>query len=358
MNRVLRGTLAIMVVLASVCAQAAVFPWDPTPVDLGQPGGNETYDDIEGDPSNPDVLYTVTFNNSANSSRVYKQQLTRDADGMITGSTYVADIAYTPGEFVKALAVLESDVVYGSAEEYPVPGDTDGGVYRFDFNGNTLTSVADLTGMRTDGGAAFDPEGIAIDRANSYLYVMTDDATDQDVAQYTINPDGSLTYNWIATVHAGEKNARTGSVTADGDLLTVTGEGTTSNVWRVTSDGTVSNLFGEPLTYFGDDGPRDVLLYDDCLYVADENGMLYAYDWNDGSPSATPSDSWNLRDIGIDDDLTVGGLGLTSQGELLVSIRASGGYGCILAFNLPEPSTFLLVSLGALMLMGRRRRRA
>jgi hypothetical protein len=367
MKRAIVGLVGWAVVLAGTWAYAGVFPWLGRPVNLGQPAGavgGHTYDDIEGDVSDLNVVYTAEIFNDA----VYKVRLTRDAKGQITGasSPYEAQITAPANEFVKAVAVLENNVVYGAAEEYPTPGDTDGGVYRYNFSGTggTLTSVADLTNVRTGATAQYDPEGIAIDRTKRLLYVMTDDGPNQDVAQYTINADSSLSAapNWVKTLAAGVTNGRSGSVTASGDLLTVTGSGATSHVWKVTSDGVVTDVFGSALDYFSVNGPRDALLYNDYLYVADEGGTIYAYAWENGGvlSNTVPEASWDLRTMDIDGNgspnstLHIGGLGLTSVGELLVGIRADGGeQGRILAFNFPEPSAVALLGLGGLLLVGR-----
>lgn len=349
------GTCSRLLALAALAcaglftgtAHAAPFPWDTSEVLLGSTNGSRSADDVVADPFNADYIY-ATQTGSTSQQAIMKFTLTRSG-GLITGASNdyidISTLVHNSAG-LKALDIYNADTLYYTLEEGGA--DTDGLVGRATSIASSPlvhTSVADLTGVRADGGSAYDPEGIAIDRANNFLYVMTDDAADQSVAQYTINGDLSLsaTPNWSVTIEAGSSNGRNGIVLSDGRVAAVSGSSSV-NIFAVSQDGsTVTNLLGGATSGAGRDTPMDLLEYGGYLYLGWESGIIDAFDLS--APSTTPVASMDLDSV--IGSLSLGGLSITSDNHLLVSTRAAGGStGEIYAFNaVPEPSAFVLAGL-------------
>ena len=383
MKQVITLCMISTILLAANGAPAGSFPWDSTAVNLGHPWTDGQHDDIEGDPLDRNIVYVTKID----TGQIGKIQLTRSAGGKIIGSNLLATIdteaergfGYWVHDWPKAIAPYTTNIVYVAAEEgqgddryWEGPAgttqtqfnDTDGSIYRLDFSkapgtAGRLTTVADLTNVRTGSTAAFDPEGVIVDRTNNYLYVTTDDGPNNDIAQYGINPaDGSLSFNWVVSmeVSPAQANGRTGSLTPWGDVLAVAGKGTDTKVFLIKSDGTVSNPFGSALSGFS--APQDVIYHDGFVYVADKGDIIAAYDWNSGSPSTTPDATWDIGTMLGEADLTIGGMGLTIDGDLLVSTRAGATYESgMYVFAIPEPATLGLLAIGGLGVLIRRKRK-
>jgi len=344
---VLASTLLASGILASP------FPWDTNEVLLGSTDGSRTADDVVADPFNNNYIY-ATQTGSTSQQGIMKFTLTRSG-GMITGATrdYV-DISPLnhDDQGIKALDIYNADTLYYTMEE--------GGPSTYGTLGRATsiaawplvhTEVADLNGVRADGGSAYDPEGMAIDRANNLLYVMTDDSADQSVAQYTINNDLSLSLVWSTTFESSSSNGNDGIVLSDGRVAVVAG-GPSVNIYTVSQDGTtVTNLLGGATSGTGRDSPQDLLEYNGYLYLAWESGIIDAFDLS--NPSTTPDGSIDLDSV--IGSLSIGGIDVTSDGHLLIATRADGGStGEVYAFNVPEPGSMALLAGGIVLVMRRR----
>jgi hypothetical protein len=176
--------------------------------------------------------------------------------------------------------------------------------------------------VRSGGSAEYDPEGIAIDRANHFLYVMTDDAPNADVTQYAINPTTlALTKNWVASA-GGTDNGNDGIVLSDGRVAFVSGSAVV-NIYAASQDGkSVVNLLKGGVS--GGTVPQALLEFDGYLYLFWEDGLVQAFDAADlANMKSTPAGTWNLSSVF--GTVAIGGASVTAEGHLLVSTR--GGVG-------------------------------
>lgn len=316
----------------------AQFPWSTSEVLLGTTNGDRTADDVVQAVGDQSTIY-VTQTGSTSQQAILRFTLSRDASGSITGAgldyTSLSGVDHN-GVGLKSLDAYDPDTLYYTAEEGD--DDTDGLIGR----ATSLAAepvvhgaVADLTLVRLNTVAQYDPEGIAVDRDNDLLYVMTDDGPDSGVAQYSINPDLTLTLQWFVNVETGATNGNDGIVLPDGRVAVVAGSDSV-NIYAVSQDGnTVNNLLGGAIGDSGvtRDAPQDLLVYGGHLYLAWESGIIDAFDLD--SPTTAPVDSIDLDTIIA--PLSIGGLALTDDRHLLVSTRAEGGStGEIYAFNLDE----------------------
>jgi len=341
----------------------------------------ETLDDVIGNPFNADEIFVskatkATLSTTNNAPGILKYTLTRSG-GLITGGTMdFHEMNYLPSESSnmhngKAIDMYDANTLFVAAEEGDTTGaDSDGSLDMMTLTAGgtpvTFSVAADLSSIRNDGEAAYDPEGIAIDRVNNLLYVVTDDATDQEVTQYSIGAGGALTKNWTTTVASGVSNGNDATILPDGRVAVLTGKGSDTHVYAVTQDGaTVTDLLGGPIASGWSNNPQDLIVADNYLYIAEETGILYAFDLT--ALGVTASSVFNLNALPFSNEIIIGGMGLTANDELLISTRyTSGSVGEIIAFNLddsgsgtsaiPEPTTILLSGLSLLGLAFRRRK--
>jgi hypothetical protein len=325
------------------------FPWMTgvgEEVLLGSTDGDRSAEDVVGDLFDEDFVYALQ-SGSTSQQGVMKFALARTG-GLITGAvrSYV-DISTLEhnNTGLKALDMFDSDALFYTLEEGG--SDDDGQVGRatsIDVSPLTHTLATDLTNLRTGATADYDPEGIAIDRTNNFLYVATDDGPNCDVAQYSIDPASlGLTFNWITSMAIGVSNGNDGIVLSDGRYLGVSGS-TSVTFHAVSQDGaTVTDWLGGPTGGAGRDTPQDLLEYQGFVYLAWESGIIDAFDLS--APTTTPVASIDLEStVG---PLSIGGIDITSDGHLLVSTLGAGGStGEVYAFNALPDRRFIQVDGG------------
>ena len=322
---------AVLLCLASPCTRGEnePFPWVSSNwvevVNLGI----KTCDDVIGNPFNEDEIFATKTGNDF--IEIWKLTLSRSDDGDITGSTLdwssESPLPYTFKWGLKALDMYNDDTIFYILEQ----GGADGDGLVGSLTGLDGTPVhveaADLTAAKSPGESSpFDPEGIAVDRQNDFVYAMNDDGP-TEVAQYSVNPATlALTYNWTKVVATSGDNGNDGIVLSDGRVALTDGNGT-CNIYAVTPDGNASvNLLGGSVSG-DDDGPQDLLEYRGYLYLLWEGGVIDAFDASDlDNMSRTKAASWDLDAI-LGANVICGGMGVTARGELLISTREGGSKG-------------------------------
>ena len=401
------GFVCFFVGMAAVAGP--LFPWDMTPVtytpvfhqDDGLHHG-ETLDDVLGSLSDPDRVFISkpTYSIGApvvppvgtlanHAPGLLDVRLTRTA-GLITGfalqnyTLNTLDSTNSFGHNGKAMDFLNANTILIAAEEGDsnvVATDSHGTVDRYDVNAPGFSSEIDLTNLRTDNGGGvvsqFDPEGIAVDRSggpgNEIVYVASDDGPDQIISRFSGVGGGPAVLDWNAVVDVGETNGNDlivlpggiaaldgGGLLPAGAVAMLTGEAHVKYAYDSGGVPVVGDLFNGPIPGTAPGTvPQDLLIYDGNLYFGDQDGRIFGYDLSD--LNLAPA----VVDLGIAN--AIGGLGITSNGELLVSTRfyevavpgpiISGG--SLLAFNfgapvlvvVPEPGS-LLLSSALLLLVG------
>jgi len=363
---------------------STTFPWALNSGDqvlLGTTDGDRSADDVIGNPFDQDVVFATQTGNTSQQG-IMKFTLNRSGGQIVGATKNWTSISTLDHENagLKSLDMYDSDTIYYTLEEGDEIETTsdDGNIGRLTNLTTTRdhTAVAGLRNVRTPqpnpSPSDYDPEGIAVDRDNNFVYVMTDDGPNTDVAQFTIDPStGNLlqkngtsaavaepTPNWVTTVEAGTTNGNDGIVLSDGRVALTAGSSSV-NIYAVSQDGaTVTNLLGGPTSGTGRDTPQDLLEHDGLLYLAWESGIIDAFDLS--SPSTSPIASIDLD--GIIGGLSIGGMGLTNDGHLLLSTRAAGGSdGEVYAFNATSAVPVPGAGIAGLAMMGllaaKRRRR-
>jgi hypothetical protein len=354
--------LALAALLCGVAIPAFAGPftgWDISAVQLTVVPFERSADDVIVNPFNDNEVFVVFAGGSSGTNQgAQKLTLTRDGNSDVTGAAQNWQSIFPTGLGPKALDMYDSDTIYYSVEEGAMVGaDTDGTV-------RSLTTLAgppvstnqlDLTNQR-NGGAEYDPEGIAINRAINTLYVMTDDGPNGDIRAYFIDPTTkALTPKW-STAHTFApltSNGNDGIVLSDGRVAAIAGT-TTANIYAISDVGTFGtsvNLLGGSISV--PTGIQDLLEFNGYLYVLDEGGTLLAFDASNlNAMTNVPVGTLNLDTI-IGFNTTYGGIDVTADGAILVSTRGGSGLGDsrVFAINteysaVPEPGTMVLVALG------------
>jgi len=318
--------MAALLLVAESTTADMPFPWRKRPVILESLDARLTADDVIADPFDESLIYAVQSGNSP-MQKLYCLRLERTLGRIRRGRQKwhtISTLAHN-GKGLKSLDMYNADTIFYTLEQ---GGEDENGLLgRLTCLNSTPTHAlaADLTGVRTGKVDAYDPEGIAIDRRNNLLYVMTDDGPNTDVSQYSIHPRTlDLTHRWTTSVAApGSGNGNNGIVLSDGRVAVVDGSERVA-IYAVSPDGKkVVNLLGGWIVNSGD-VPQDLVEHLGNLYLFWEKGRIDAFDAFDlKSMSNKPAASWELDSM-VGGNVSIGGAAMTADGHLIVCTRNKG----------------------------------
>jgi hypothetical protein len=277
------------------------------------------------------------------------------------------------GDFTKSLDILSEDAetvrILATAED----NDTafDGSVQLFTVDRSSYTNYVavdlwkDMSGQRTDGGAGYHPEGIAIDRVNHWVAVVTDDGTTnpplpprtQGVRIFEYNPTNftvGATVTNFGLVPSG--NGREALTLSNGLFLVCAGTaGDNQGIWRVDPwTGAATQIVDRAAIEEHElpgavvSGVQDMLVFRGYLYLLQYAGLILAFEWDASAQTVVDTtvdavfdlQSLFMAKFGI--NARPGGLDLTLRNELLVcSLNPSGAWPIVVAFDaVPVPKPF------------------
>jgi len=318
--------VSALLIIGDTALGGSPFPWRKRAVVLESLDAPMTADDVIANPFDESLIYAVQAGNSP-MQKLYCLRLSRTL-GRITGGAQVWHTVPTlvhNNKGLKSLDMYNADTIFYTLEQ---GGDAENGLVGrlTGLDGAQVHALgADLTGVRTGKVDAYDPEGIAIDRRNNILYVMTDDGPNTDVSQYSIHPKTlDLTHRWTTSVATpGSENGNDGIVLSDGRVAVVDGSEQV-DIYAVSPDGkNVVNLLGDPIVNSGDT-PQDLVEHGGHLYLFWEKGRIDAFDARDlASMSNKPVASWELEQV-LGGKVAIGGAAVTADGHLMVCSRGKG----------------------------------
>ena len=269
---------------------------------------------------------------------------------------------FLPGSgphFPKALDIVAEDtnriVIAVACEQGRVDGDGSVelvSVARFPSNAVTSTMWKDLTGERLDGGGQYHTEGIAVDRRNRRVLVVTDDGDPdppfpprrQGFRVYTYDPTTFMATGTLTNVALlASADAHNAVALTNGTFLVAMGAAVISNgVWKVDpATGTTELILGRAdIEEHGLPGTAvapvmDLMVHRDYLYLLQTQlyttgpdfsvSRLLAFRWDASACTVVDREADGILDLnalyrstlGIDAGST--GLGVTRRGELLIS---------------------------------------
>lgn len=398
--------LALTALAATAVTHAGPFDtWDiANPLRVAYPassGGGASVFDIVASTVGPDSFYATTMLGTPAAFGVAEYTLNRSAGGLILPLANPTDptenrrwqmpLANTSsGAYNKALDVLSEDANSVRILTAVEAGTNANGSVEMVTITNRATGTGssalwkDLTSEQADGTSFYGPEGIAVDRVNQRVLVVTDEndgiAPGETMGaniynydlSYAVTTPAQQKYGLTAAGNAGSVDGRQATALADGSFLVRVGSGTERGLWKVDASGNATELLND--TDLGAVSIQDTIIHSPdggtthnlYMALATPDAEIRVYGWNNVTQSllsTTPSTQLSLEYFkpifGWSDAGYLAGLSFTTNGELLMSFANSGSPGGVVAFNLlqvPEPASLTLLALGSLTLLCRRRR--